>query len=117
MYHALDNEYDLCRACYEVQARSKRPGRLLKPQGQAPLQVTKIDKVGNDLVVSLANTTANTRVHVIAERFVHESAIDASCVYSRPMVYEQRLAAAKAKYLSMQQLSAEYRYILERQVS
>ncbi len=91
--------------------------RLLEDRAAAPLQIVKLetDAKKDELRVLLANTSAATRVHVVATRFVPEIGLFGGIgAPARPAPWIQRVRTLASRYLSGRNIGDEYRYILER---
>jgi hypothetical protein len=89
--------------------------RVLEGAPQAPLQVRRLELVGGDLVVRLANPTASTRVHVTATR--HVPTFDAFEQLQGDAAEQLHVAdtePAESLYEAGRRLGDEYRYVLER---
>lgn len=89
-----------------------RSGEL---RGNEPMQITAAAIQGNQLTIDVANSSAATRVHVYASRYV--PAFDAHRnldVGRNPAPGIEPAAAAASSYHSGRRISDEYRYILER---
>ena len=78
----------------------------------------KPDSSGNKLVVNLANTGRDIRVHVVAARFLPEFMIfDEFAAMQPPLLGITALSLPESRYLSGRNIGDEYRYILERRYS
>jgi hypothetical protein len=78
----------------------------------------KADSSGNKLVIKLANSGRDIRVHVIAARFLPEFMIfDEFAAMQPPLLGITNLTMPESRYLSGRNIGDEYRYILERRYS
>ncbi|MFZ5950765.1 MAG: hypothetical protein ACOYXC_08665 [Candidatus Rifleibacteriota bacterium] len=90
--------------------------RILQNQKLNPLHITSVKKDGeNSVKIQLANFSENTRVHVIATRFIPDFPLFTSLYdhgWSLPEIL--RLFTPQSNYLSGRNIGDEYKYILER---
>jgi hypothetical protein len=89
--------------------------RVLEQRVGAPLQMSEIVTAGNQIKLRVQNATPETRIHIVATRFVPEMAsyyeIGVPLVALPAM---HTLRRPQSQYLSGRNIGDEYRYILER---
>jgi hypothetical protein len=89
--------------------------RLLEATATQPLNLSKIETVGDELLVRLANYSPDTRVHVIATRFVPTFDVFSDLRGLPADVPGIRdLERPESIYQAGRKLGDEYRYVLER---
>lgn len=89
--------------------------RQIQFRNLLPLQITGIGHDEKNIKIQLANSTASTRVHVVATRFVPEfSVFDNMDLSSRRSLLSVYNGLPLSIYLSGRKIGDEYRYILER---
>ena len=89
--------------------------RHLQRRNDKPLQITSLSKDDERLLISLENADSQTRVHVIATRFLPRfDPFEGMNVGHRPPLFEIARGTNSTLYLSGRDIGEEYRYILER---
>ncbi|MBP6601762.1 MAG: hypothetical protein KA250_08165, partial [Verrucomicrobiales bacterium] len=92
--------------------------RHLQLLNQKPLQISAVERKGDQIVISVLNADEQTRVHLVATRFLPEfdpfTGLDRGH-HSIPV--EIRRGSNATRYVSGRDIGEEYRYILERRGS
>ena len=89
--------------------------RVLEQYVAAPLQISELELKNREIVLRINNATSDTRVHVVATRFVpHETVFQGIGIPSVPLATAKGLRRSQSLYLSGRNIGDEYRYILER---
>ena len=92
--------------------------RILERSYGPPLSISSVIPENDRLVISLANATPSTRVHVLGTAYV--PAFDIHTLLQNdpiPSPSSVRLAHTKTRYLEERDIGEEYRYVLERRNS
>ncbi|MBP8300920.1 MAG: hypothetical protein KA020_11170, partial [Planctomycetes bacterium] len=89
--------------------------RMLQAAATQPLHLRKMEIVGDELLVRLTNYSPDTRVHVLATRFVPTfDAFSALRGLPAAALLLRDLERAESSYHAGRKLGDEYRYVLER---
>lgn len=92
--------------------------RHLQLLNQKPLQISALERRGDRIVISVLNADEQTRVHLVATRFLPEfdpfTGLDHG---HRSAPLEIRRGSNATRYVSGRDIGEEYRYILERRGS
>ncbi|MEM8709946.1 MAG: hypothetical protein AAGG01_03260 [Planctomycetota bacterium] len=92
-------------------------GHALQMTDALPLQIAGVSQTGDEVAVQLGGVSPNTRVHVIATRYLQpESALGALRHRSYPRVTATEFGGLFSTYESGREISDEYRYILDRRL-
>ena len=92
--------------------------RILERSYGPPLSISSVIPENDRLVISLANATTSTRVHVLGTAYV--PAFDIHTLLQTdpvPSPSSVRLAHTKTRYVEERDIGEEYRYVLERRNS
>ncbi len=91
--------------------------RMLETRHTAPLHIVDVGVNSNAdaVLVQLANATPQTRVHVIASRFVPDyDTFSGMALPPSSELKSSRINMAESRYVSGRNIGDEYRYVLER---
>jgi hypothetical protein len=88
--------------------------RQLESSNPAPLQLSKLRIAGDELLVSVANPTASTRVTVVATRYATPFSLFGLADTADHPLASSNTPHAENRFDAGRMLDSEYRYVLER---